>query len=125
MRGKLSKQQSLPQHKTESPVKLRRQESELDHRPEQKSTANTNSPSKSPTKRGTKSKARDVLQLPKPYNAIKSDTVKRWNSHWEKGSSLENDEKDFQLFQMVEFTHALVLKVNQLSKQVIFSLLKA
>ena len=31
---------------------------------------------------------------------------------------MEGDDKDLQLFQLVEFTHALVLKVNQLSKQV-------
>jgi hypothetical protein len=66
-----------------------------------------------------KTKARDVLQLPKPYCYIKSDTVKRWNAHYEQGTPLEGDEKDIQHFKAVDFSHALILKVHQLSKQVI------
>ncbi len=48
----------------------------------------------------------------------KSDTIKRWNGHYDQGKSLEGDEKDHAMFKQVEFTHALILKVNQLSKQV-------
>ena len=83
----------------------------------QSPTKSPQSPTKSP-KKGSKTRARDVLQLPKPYCYMKSDTIKRWNAHYEQGKSLEEDEKDYQLFKTVEFTHALILKVNQLSKQV-------
>ena len=85
----------------------------------QSPTKSPQSPTKSPSKKGAKTRARDVLQLPKPYSYMKSDTIKRWNAHYEQGKSLEEDEKDYQLFKAVEFTHALILKVNQLSKQVL------
>jgi len=90
--------------------------------PRSPSKSPSKSPTRSPSKRRTR--ARDVLQLPKPYSLIKSDMVKRWNLHYEKGTSpSEDDEKELQLFKSVEYTHALVLKVNQLSKQVIQLLL--
>lgn len=87
--------------------------------PRSPSKSPSKSPTRSPSKRGSRARARDVLQLPKPYSLIKSDMVKRWNIHYEKGTSPpDDDEKESQLFKSIEYTHALVLKVNQLSKQV-------
>lgn len=76
----------------------------------------------SPTKGGSprkKGKARDVLTLPKPYNALKSDQIKRWNKELLEGKVVGADnEAELELFKSVCFTNALVLKVNQLAKQV-------
>lgn len=80
------------------------------------------SPTKSPTKRsprkGFRSRGKDVLQLPKPYNNLKSDMIKRWvkdlHSHRKPGAE---DEEEEAFFKSIQFSHALVLKVNQLCKQ--------
>ena len=77
----------------------------------------TRSPTKSPRKRG--SKARDVLTLPKPYSHLKSDQIKRWNKEMLEGKVVGADnEAELELFKSVNFTNALVLKINQLAKQV-------
>ena len=78
----------------------------------------TRSPSKSPRK-GHRSKARDVLTLPKPYSHLKSDQIKRWNKEMIEGKVIGADnEAEKELFDSINFTNALVLKINQLAKQV-------
>ena len=78
----------------------------------------TRSPIKSPRK-GHRSKARDVLTLPKPYSGLKSDQIKRWNKEMLDGKVIGADnEAELELFKTIFFTNALVLKTNQLAKQV-------
>ena len=78
----------------------------------------TKSPSKSPTKRSglSKTRARDVLQLPKPYNNLKSDSIKKWTKLLMAGKPI--DEEEHPTFSEIRFSNALILKVNQQCKQV-------
>ena len=85
----------------------------------------TGSPSKSPTRspikspRKGRSKAKDVLTVPKPYCNLKSDQIKKWNKELiEKRVIGADNEAEQELFNSIKFTNALVLKVNQLAKQV-------
>ena len=80
----------------------------------------TTDPPSSPSKRGRcyrRCRAHDILELTSPYNQIKSDDVKRWKKKKE-----QNDDgtanKEGDILETIAFTNALVLKVNQLSKQV-------
>jgi|ERR1712062_551898 len=82
------------------------------------------SPSKSPTRspikspRKGRSKAKDVLTVPKPYCNLKSDQIKKWNKELiEKRVIGADNEAEQELFNSIKFTNALVLKVNQLAKQ--------
>ena len=78
----------------------------------------TRSPTKSPRK-GRRSKAKDVLALPKPYCNLKSDQIKKWNKELIEGNTVGADnEAELELFKTILFTNALVLKTNQLAKQV-------
>jgi hypothetical protein len=59
------------------------------------------------------------LTLPKPYSHLKSDQIKRWNKEMLEGKVIGADnETELELFKSVNFTNALVLKINQLAKQV-------
>ena len=61
-----------------------------------------------------------MLTLPKPYSHLKSDQIKRWNKQLIEGEVIGADnEAEQELFKCVSFTNALVLKINQLAKQVI------
>ena len=73
---------------------------------------------KSPRK-GRRSKAKDVITLPKPYALLKSDQIKRWTKEMQEGKVIGADnEAELEFFKSVHFTNALVLKMNQLAKQV-------
>lgn len=86
--------------------------------PTKETASPTRSPIKSPRK-GQRSKARDVISLPKPYNTLKSDQIKRWNKEMLDGKVVGADnEAELELFKSICFTNALVLKINQLAKQV-------
>ena len=61
-------------------------------------------------------RARDVLQLPKPYDNIKSDIVKKWLKVLNAGGTI--DVEEYPHFKKIKFSNALILKVNQLCKQV-------
>ena len=57
--------------------------------------------------------------VPKPYCNLKSDQIKKWNKEMiEKQVVGASNEAEQELFNSIKFTNALVLKVNQLAKQV-------
>ena len=72
------------------------------------------SPTKSPRK---KARARDVLTLPKPYNNLKSDVLRKWLKELNAGNQV--DIEVYPNFKQIRFSNALILKTNQLLKQVI------
>jgi len=72
------------------------------------------SPSKSPRKTA-RSRARDVLTLPKPYDQVKSDVIKKWLKALNAGETV--DPEVYPTFKDIRFCNALILKVNQLCKQ--------
>ena len=76
-------------------------------------TFRISSPTKSPRK---KIRARDVLQLPKPYDNVKSDIIKKWLKEIDAGNPI--DEEAHPTYSQLRFCNALIQKVNQLSKQV-------
>ena len=75
------------------------------------------SPTKKPAKRTT-IKARDVIELPKPYNRIRSDDVKRWDKELKESGTIDEKAEGNLIMKEMSFTNALVLKTNQLAKQV-------
>ena len=75
------------------------------------------SPKKS-VKKKKKRTARDVIELPFPYNTIKSDDLKYWCKELAATKKLDVEADRNQLVKDLAFTNAMVLKMNQIAKQV-------
>ena len=56
--------------------------------------------------------------MPQPYNELSSDSVKRWTKELEAKGFIDEEAEGNEKLKELTFTNGLVLKINQLSKQV-------
>ena len=80
----------------------------------------------SPRKRRVRvrTKAKDIIELPKPYNIISSDDIKRWDREIRESGAIDEEAEINAIVPQMAFTNALVLKMNQLTKQVVFNVVE-